>query len=208
MTCPYTYPVWSLTVDDSRNNQLADMQEESLGTFYTSKRHYYDTLQGTLHHNSSLYELLDVLHIASTMVIELFRCNLNVLNTTLPEIDIHRIRNVSKRTLGVWRHRSSDLAFPFSLGNLIDLTYHPERWDAHKSFTEYGDPKDWNGVVLSRLSDIHKQANDMFVMGEARCLLNRPEDADFIRSIGESVLPAMQAIHREFKDYTRIINSL
>lgn len=204
----YTFPIWLLTVDDVRNNQIADMLEDTFDSYKAQKEAFYDSLEGTLFHHKALYDLLEMQTVATKMLLEIFRCNINVLHTELPEIDVYRLRNISKHALAVWRSESKQIVHQLSDDNLLDSIHHPNKWDEHPKFSENGEPVDWNGIVLSRLSEIHRHIHDLSTHVEGRILLNRQGDADLVRRITDNTLPSLRLIFQELQSYCRLVNSI
>lgn len=209
----YYYPIWLLTVDDNRNSTLADLFESDMELFLEEKRQFYDSLMGTQYHHKALYELLEVQRLSSLMLIKVFRANLNILNSNLPTMDVYRLKDKTKNLLATWRVKGEHIVHPYDNSIFTDVLRKSEKWDSHpKLAIEAGDPVDWNGIILSRLSDIHKTLHELFNHGESRILISMQKDPDEDQDIGQhvatSVLPAVQEIYNQLLGYIRFVNGL
>lgn len=209
MSGTYFYPLWLLTIDDARNSQLADLFETEIEEFVIQKTKFYDSLGGTQYHSKALYDLLTIQQLATNMLVRLFRSNLNVLNSTLPTIDVVRIKEKTKNVLGAWKTSCLNITHPFDNSQFIDTILKHEKWDGHPKLTlETGEPVDWNGIILSRLSDIHRNLHELFVYGESQILLHIHGQQDIAMHVTTSILVAVQDIHGQLISYLRFINSL
>lgn len=206
MPSVYTFPIWLLTDDDTRNGDVADMIEEDLESFLEIKKNFYSSLEGTVHDIKELHDLLEIQRISTLMLLKLFRSNLNIFNSALPEIDVVRIKDRAKQTLGVWRRESFNMGHPFGDGSFFEVVHKPNKWDDHTKFTDgTQEPLDWNGIVLSRFSDIHRHLHDLFAHGEARMLLALDTD---VRVIVSTILPAVTNMYKELLGYINLVNTL
>lgn len=209
MSGAYTYPVYQITSDDARNSQIADLIEDSLDIFIDAKTRFYDEFKDTEYHEKALYDLLEVERMATQMLVRMFRTNLNTLNSSMPQIDVIRYRDKCKIILGIWRAQSGFSVHPFGDGYFVDLVHKPEKWEQHPKFGEEGgSPADWNGIVLSRLSDIHKNISDLFTFAEGRLLSPITRNTSLKTFITNTMLPSTQIIYNQLLVYVRFINAL
>jgi hypothetical protein len=208
MPIAYTFPIWLLTHNDAHNHQVADMIEEDLESFIAMKKQFYSSLEGTHAYVQELHDLLRVFQISQELLITIFRTNVNIVNSQLPHIDVIRLKDRTKSTLSVWRHNCNDIVHPYSSSSFIDIIFNANRWDMHDKFTtKDGTPADWNGIVLSRLSDIHRNVSELFVHGESRLLVGREVDMSFRLCIASTMLPTMNLITQNLLMYKRLLDS-
>lgn len=217
----YHYPLLLLTADDIRNNAIADLLEDDLHLYVATKKQLYSTLPDTFVYKKQLYDNLEFRKISEQMLFDVFRSNMNVLTTTLPDIDNWRIKDKLKRMLTVMRRKSQDFIYPHDDDwNFSDKLNKSDLWEGHDSFTaKDGTPSQMNSVLLNRLSDVHKHVYKIAETCELRiyerniCLTNpdksrmSDETISMIDNVGK-MTESLRSINKELKEYIRLVDSL
>lgn len=215
----YQFPLLLLTEDDVRNSALADMFEDELIDTVKIQKALYDSLMENMPIRS-LYDLMEINVIMTKILCDIFRSHMNVLNKELPEIDIWRVKERLKRTLTIIRRKSTDILHTYDDYLFGDTLRKTELWEDNPS-VKSSKPYEWNANFLNRISDIHKHMHRLTITIEPRLLVktqqlksleNQDDTAvnDYTETINSlpKILEACRGIHKEIKDYVRLIDSL
>lgn len=222
----YQYPFLLLTADDIRNSSIADMIEDEMTENTTIKNEFYTSLPSELP-KKVLYDLLEIDNTMANIFVEIFRSNMNVLDSKMPDIDVWRVKDKLKRLLTILRRKCPDITHPFDDFLFSDKIRKIDLWEDNKAFNKET-PSEWNAIFLNRISDIHRHMYRLVNILEPRVLvfnqvLSAPSNStsstsssfssysesssDVMNSIGK-ILETCRIMHREVKDYTRLIDSL
>jgi hypothetical protein len=214
----YYFPFLLLTEDDIRNGTIADLFEDDMIDTLAYKKLLYESLPDDMPIRS-LTDLSDIQLTVNKILCETLRSNMNVLKKPLPEIDNWRIKDKLKRSLTMLRRKCADILHTYDNYTFSDLLRKPDMWEDHPHF-HVTRPIDWNTVFLNRISDIHRHVCKLVEILEIKLLLknvmlkkteynetNLTNDTNLMNSTAK-ILEACRFIHRETKEYIRLIDSL
>jgi hypothetical protein len=213
----YQYPFLLLTEDDVRNSTIADMIEEDMLETSLLKKNLYNRLPDSID-VKKLYDLLEIQVIMTKMLCDFFRSHMNVLHRDLPEIDIWRIKEKLKRTLTVTRRNCADLLHNYDGYVFGDTLRKLDLWEDHPVLRD-AKPQKWNNHFLNRISDIHRHMYRLCLVLEDILLLQNQQlksvdnkgrdNQDHIANINSlgKITEACRTIHKEVKDYIRLVDS-
>lgn len=216
----YQFPFLLLTEDDARNSALADLIEDDLLETNILKKNLYKRLPNELQ-IKSLYDLLAIQDIMTKILCEIFRSHMNVLNKDLPEINVWRIKEKLKRTLTITRRKSADILHNYDGYAFGDTLRKLDLWEDHPVL-KGTKPHEWNANFLNRISDIHRHMYRLCIVLEDLLLLQNQQlktsddksdtldklDHNVITNSLGKILDACRAIHKEVRDYVRLVDSL
>ena len=224
----YQYPFLLLTQDDVRNSAIADMFDDEMTDSADMKKKLYALLPDDAPIRA-LYDLLDMEVTITKMFCDVFRSNMAVFNKQLHDMDTWRIKERLKRTLTIMRRKSGDVLHKFDHYAFADSLHKQDLWEDSPT-KKRSSPIDWNGNFLNRVSDIHRHVSRGIAAVEPRLMLqtcqlksqsedatsdpNNPKtsevNADYMDYVSRIpvMLEAMRTIHREVKDYVRLVDSL
>jgi hypothetical protein len=210
----YTFPFLLLTADDVRNGNIADMFDEEISQHLASRKSFFETLPDELP-VEHLQDILSIEVLLGNIFSDMCKCNMNILSSDLPEMDIWRVRERVKRLLTLLRRKSVDLIHPFDNFTFSDKVKKHDLWEDNDAIFS-GQPENWNALVLTRISEIHQNvtrfANEMTprllvynqVLKQSDSVDKEREAMDKI----EKMVDTTRSIGREVKDYLRLIGSL
>jgi len=201
----YWFPFLSITSDDVRNAAIADIFEDELSESQRLKNEFYSSLhESGVPQHKALFDLLELERLNSTTMLDIFRTNFTVLEAQLPDIDVWRIREKTKRLLTFLRLKGKEIIHPFDDFSFSDKLRKPDLWEDNTIFRD-APPQQWNTIILNRISDIHHHLSKLVEHLEKRILTGI--DLETTTNTG-AYLESTRSITREIKDYTRLINSL
>jgi len=200
-----------LTSDENHNHKVADLLQENIDWFIMKKKQFYDTIHGA----KELYDLLEILRLVQQLLIYQFRSNINIFNSQLPYTVNLRIKNSIKNLLAVWRIRSKTLIHPYVDSSFIDTVATDGRWECHPKLIDSSSTLDeWNGIIISRLGNLHQTVYEIFTHLEPRFLVSYNTsgachiDIDTRKNISNKMLPAMNFILQQFVTYQQLIDDI
>lgn len=197
----YYYPVFLLTEDAARNRTLADLLASEQKRDIAMKTRLYDSLPAAAQHKA-FYDLLELEKSMTGVLVDIFRADYNVLNTSLPEIDHWRLQEKAKRLLAIMKSKGESLVHPYQEESYLEMFREARKWG---DWPKVPTPSEWNDIILGRVSDLHRHVSGL--IDNVRTALHFGEDAETIASV-VTFLEAWRAMAREVKDYTRLVSSL
>lgn len=210
----YYYPFLLLSDDDIRNSTMADLIEGEMHDDKKLKEEFYRVLPDDLP-KKVLYDLLDIQNTITLILLDTFRCNLNILSTNLGEAKIWQVKEKLKRLLAMLRRKCSEIMYPIEELTFFDIVSKTEKWEESKIFAEIS-PAEWNSLFLTRLSDIHRYVSKLVEVLEPQVLVKnhllKSPSVDTNRNIEITtvghVLETCRLMYKEVKEYILLIDSL
>lgn len=195
----YTFPFWLLSSSLTRNAAMADKIEEDL--MLENERHNVtEAVPDEVRHLWSLQRKVDKLFL------ETARSKLSIFNEPMPDIDKLRVRDKMMGLLRTTHRRTNVMEHQWQAPDFFDDAAEDDRWEASPVLSK-DSPKDWNGLLMGTLSDLHRHVY-LFIEGSRQSMLLRSSpEYDMLTKIRE-MEEALDHILPRLAEYCRFLSSL
>ncbi|KAJ3032283.1 hypothetical protein HDV00_007720 [Rhizophlyctis rosea] len=227
----FTFPMLSLTADENRNRHIGGLLETEASSTFKQRRAFYEGLAGDATIDSrSLFTVDAAEREIYGALVNIFKMKISSLQGDMPEIDVWRVREKSKRVLGLMRKHISDVAHVIGPPtSFVEKLANATEWEENSVFSVSGDGSEddrgddmmaqLNSLILSRFSDIHHAIHgwarwaEMTLLCPARHAHYQGDDTHSnIQRVtvesAEMVLGSVRIACREMMDYVRLVNHL
>ena len=196
----YYSPFWLLTFDDGRNAAVADRIEDTIKEADRRLQEEAERFGGP-----SLRERMKELALlrrgVDEIVFQFARTKLSAFGEPLPAIDHSRMRDAVRRLFSSVRRRSLDMIHSWTDSDFADSLHHTQ-WENNTTL-DNGTPVELNNLVISKVSDFHRNVYDFCALAQYRAL----EDEEAPREV-ESLQRAVRKVNEAVTDYCQFVRCL
>jgi hypothetical protein len=197
----YFNPLLLITNDFDHNKKIGNLVYNNYEQFNQQKIKCFETLPDSTIQKKSLYDLLFIESILVKIYHDCSLCDFNVLNSSIQQIDNWRLREKIKKILAHTRSQFVNTIHSFDSSQHLKLVTNDTNWD----IDEHKTPHEWNGVLLDKIFIFVTHIYTFIEILEIDLLSSKNNEMFYLIPI---VIESTKNIHKDVKDYIRLVNSI